>query len=119
MKNYILFSLILVMSYGANYAQSPDSTIEVGDVFVIGEAYGRNYVHINFPSPNAIVKRGGMVNYHTLKGKEVEVTSIKEKKNGSLRATIKLTSKGSFFNSHKFVTVDLNNAISTGELVAF
>ena len=107
------------MSYGVNYAQSATSNIEVGDVFVIGEAHGNNYVHINFPNPSAIVKRGGMVNFNTLKGKNVEVTSLKEKKNGSLMATIKLVSKGSFFNSHKYVTVDINNAISTGELVVF
>lgn len=117
MKNHILFALIISLFSGVIYSQSSNSIVKIGDVFVIGEVYNNNYKHINFPRANFIIKKGGIASYQNIKGEKVEVTKIKEKKDGSLVATIKLTSKKSFFNSHKYITVDINEAISTKELL--
>lgn len=97
------------------YSQSSNSNFSVGDTFKIGEA--NYYKHINFPRNNFIIKNGGIVNYDKVKGKTVEVTSIDEKKNGTLVATIKLASEKKFFNSHKYVTVAINEAIDSKELI--
>jgi hypothetical protein len=117
MKSYTLFTLLMILFSGIIYSQSSNSNINVGDIFLIGEAKNNNYEYINFPRPNFIIKKGGLANYENIKGEKVEVTSIKEKKDGNLVATIQLYSKKKFFNSHKYVTVDINEAISKKELL--
>lgn len=117
MRTNILFAFLMIFFSGIIYSQSSNSNITVGDVFTIGEVYNNNYKHINFPGLNFIIKKGGIARYKNIKGEKVEVTSIKEKKDGSLVATIRLTSKRSFFNSHKYVTVDINEAIGNKELL--
>lgn len=97
-------------------AQNSNSNVSVGDTFIIAEVDNDNYKHINFPKANIVNKRGGVVNYDLLVGKKVEITQIKEKKDGTKVATIKLTSGKRFFKSHKFITVDISEAILSGEL---
>lgn len=116
MKNNILFTLLFVFFSGLVYSQNTDSKVNVGDQFVIANT--DNYKHINFPKRNFIIKKGGIANYDNIKGKTVEVTSIKEKKNGNLVATIKLISQKKFFNSHKYVTVNISEAIDNKELIS-
>jgi hypothetical protein len=97
---------------------SAQSSVQVGDVFTIGEVAKDNYKYIQFPKANIVNKQGGIVNYDLLVGKEVEVTSIKEKKDGTSIATIKLTSGKRFFMSHKYVKVEIDKAIENKELEA-
>ncbi|QHI35521.1 hypothetical protein IMCC3317_08670 [Kordia antarctica] len=117
MKNTVLATILLIFFSSSIYSQNSNSTIQVGDTFTIGEAYNDNYKHINFPNANFIIKKGGIASYSNIKGEKVEVTSIEEKKDGSLVATIQLTSKRQFFNSHKYVTVVINEAIRNKELM--
>lgn len=117
MKNKLILTLLLSFFTGLIYAQNTDTNIKIGDVFYIAEVDNNNYEHIDFPRSNFIIKKGGIPNYSSVKGENVEITSINEKKNGSLIATIKLTSRKSFFNSHKYLKVDIENAIKNKELV--
>ncbi|WP_103072160.1 dihydroorotase [Aquimarina sediminis] len=117
MKNRILLVFLVSLFSGIIYAQNSNSNISIGDVFVIGEASNNSYKHIDFPSANFIIKKGGIANYKNVKGKKVEVVSIKEKKDGGLTATITLASKKLFFNSHKYIKVDITEAIHQKELV--
>ena len=117
MKQFILLALLVSLFSGASFAQNADAKVNVGDVFTIGEVENNSYEHINFPKANFIIKKGGVANYNAVVGKKVEVTSIKEKKDGSLVATIKLASDQAFFQSHKYVTVDIDKAISSKELM--
>ena len=117
MKNKIVIALLLSFISTIFYAQSSDSSIKVGDILTIGEVYNNNYKYINFPKPNFIIKKGGIVNYAKNISKKVEVILIKEREDGRIIATIKLTSKKLFFNSHKYVTTDVNEAIRTKELL--
>lgn len=117
MRNRLIFTLFFSLFSIVIYSQNSNPSVKVGDVFVIGEVYNNNYEHINFPRANFIIKRGGIANYKNVTGKQVEIASIKEKKDGSLLATIKLTSEKFFFNSHKYVTVEIIDAIRQKELL--
>ncbi|MDH5413559.1 MAG: dihydroorotase, partial [Flavobacteriaceae bacterium] len=110
-------TLLIMLFSGIIYSQSADSSIKIGDVFTLGEVSNNNYKYINFARPNFIIKKGGIVNYNNIIGKKVEIKSINKKKDGSLIATIELTSKKLFFNSHRYVTVDIKEAISKKELL--
>lgn len=117
MKNRIFVILLSCIFTGMIYSQNTDSNIEVGDVFTIEKVENNDYDHIYFPRPNFIIKKGGIVNYKNVIGENVEITSIKKKKDGQLVATIKLTSRKSFFNSHKYLKVDIKEAINKKELL--
>ena len=117
MLNRILLTVFFSLFVISIYSQSSNVSVKEGEVFVIGEVSDNNYEHIYFPRNNFIVKGGGVLNYKNVVGQKVEITSIKKKNDGSLIATIKLTSKKSFFNSHKYVTVDIIEAIHDKELL--
>jgi len=117
MRNSILSSVLVFFVTAFMYSQNAASQINLGDVFLIGSASGNNYKHINFPRANFIIKKGGIVNYNNIKGKKVKITSIDEKSNGKKVATIKLVASGKFFNSNEYVTVDIDNAINSKELL--
>ncbi|EDP97942.1 dihydroorotase [Kordia algicida OT-1] len=116
MKNKIILTFILSLFYCITYAQNTDAKTNIGDTFIISEVQNNNYEHIHFPKENFIRKKGGLPNYENIVGQKVEITSIKKKDDGSVIATVKLTSGKSFFNSHKYITVDLKEAIDNGEL---
>ena len=99
------------------HSQNSISDHNPGDVFLISNVEYDNYEHINFPRPNFIIKKGGLVNYKNIKGEKVVITSIDEKSNGKLIATIKLQESRRFFNSHKYVTVDIDEALKHKELL--
>lgn len=100
------------------YAQNSTADYNKGDVFQIGSAHYGNYRHINFPRANFIIKKGGIPNYNTVKGQKVVIISIDEQRNGKRVATIKRVDSRKFFNSHKFVTVNMDKAIKHKELLA-
>ena len=116
MKHTILLSLLFSFFSSGLYSQSTISSIEIGDHFVIGEVPKNSYKHIRFPKANFIIKKGGIPNYNTIIGQEVEIISTKEKK-GRLIATLQLTSKKLFFNSHKFIEVEVEEALRQKELL--
>ncbi|MFY0630716.1 MAG: dihydroorotase [Flavobacteriaceae bacterium] len=116
MKKIALFLFLLSAFTVSMTAQNSSSNVEVGDTFIIGEVANDQYKHINFPKANIVIKKGGIVNYDLLKGKKVEVTSIKENKKGATIATVKLASGKRFFNSHRYITVDIDSAIAGKEL---
>lgn len=117
MKNYILSSVLAFFISVSLYAQEPQSNFNEGDVFQIGTVDYDNYKHINFSKANFIIKKGGIANYENVKGQRVVITSIKEKSNGKKIATIKLADSGRFFNSHKYITVDIDAALKNEELL--
>jgi len=51
-----------------------------------------------------------------LEGNKVVVTSVQEKKDGTLQVRIKRADGGRFFGSHSEVSADLKGALETGEL---
>jgi hypothetical protein len=118
MRNNILSSVLAFFISVFMHGQSSTSDFNKGDVFQIGIANYNNYKHINFPRANFIIKKGGIVNYKNIKGQKVVITSVKEKNNGKKIATIKLVNSRKFFNSHKYITVDIEEALKNKELLA-
>jgi hypothetical protein len=117
MKNNILSFVLAVFTSIFMYGQTSTSDFNKGDVFQIGTANFNNYKHINFPKANFIIKKGGIANYKNIKGQKVVITSVKEKDNGKKIATIKLADSRKFFNSHKYISVDIEEAIKNKELI--
>ncbi|PQJ80789.1 dihydroorotase [Polaribacter porphyrae] len=117
MKNYIITILSVFFLSISNFSQTSNSNFKVGDKFLVGKTEMNNYEHIKFPRKNFIIKKGGIATYKNIIGREVTITSLKEHKNGTLLAIIKLTSNKKFFNSHKFIKVNIRKAISEKELL--
>jgi len=117
MGNNILSTVLAFFVSVFMYGQTSTSNFNKGDIFQIGTADYDNYKHINFPRANFIIKKGGIANYKNIKGQKVVVTSVKEKSNGKKVATIKLVDSRRFFNSHKYITVDIDEALKTKELL--
>lgn len=90
--------------------------VKVGDVLEIGNPETRTYKHIEVPRANFIIKRGGIADYKTLKGEEVVVTAIKEKKDGTQEIKIKRTNGHRFFGSHPVIAANYKEALASGEL---
>ena len=117
MRYYILIVFLCSVFSSVTYSQHSKAIVKVGDTFIIGETNNDKYTHIHFPKANFIIKKGGIANFNAIQGKKVKVTSIQEDKNGDLIAKIKLNSENYFFNSHKYVTVNIIKAIKEEELL--
>jgi len=113
MKISFFFFVILAFFSLSITAQG---SVKVGDTFVINEVASDNYKYIKFPKTSTVIKKGGVANYHLLVGKTVEVASLKEKKDGTTIAMIKLASGKRFFKSHRYVPVEIDKAIKSKEL---
>lgn len=111
-KAFFFFVVFAFFSMGI----SAQTNVKVGDTFVINEVSSDNYKYIKFPKSSTVIKKGGVADYKLIVGKKVEVTSLKEKKDGTTIATIKLASGKQFFKSHRYVTVDITKAIENKEL---
>lgn len=111
----LMFSVSVLQAQKSN-SIAPQNTIEVGDVFEIGQPKVNSYKYINFPRANFIIKGGGVANFDSVKGEKVVITSLKEKKNGTTEVKIKRTDGGRFFGSLTTVTANLDKALASGEL---
>lgn len=116
MRRLFLAILFVVATTNINAQEVNPSEVKVGDVLVIGRPDAPRYKHIDFPRLNFITKKGGIANYKTVEGNKVVVTSVKEKKDGTLQVKIKRTNGSKFFNSHTVVSADLKRALESGEL---
>lgn len=115
----LIICLIGFISFTTNAQKtnSVASKTKVGTIFTIGKVKYNSYKYIKFPKPNFVIKRGGIYNFKNIIGETVVVTSIKDKEDGAKIITIKLENGSRFFNSHKYLKVDLNNALLEKELV--
>ena len=104
----------LVLNGNAQSLSSPSDSVEV---YKISTTSNGNYEHIHFPRKNIIIKKGGVPNYKKVAGQKVKVKSIKEKKDGTRVGTLELVSGKRFFGSHKYIDVNLDEAIKNQELI--
>lgn len=112
----LLFSVSMLNAQMSTVQTSAE--VQVGDVFEIGKPESNKYKHIKFPRANFIIKRGGVANYKLAQGETVVVNSVKEKKDGTVVVKIKRKDGGRFFGSHSVVAADIDEALSSGELLA-
>ena len=118
MRHTILSFVLAFFASGLMYAQNSTADYNKGDVFEIGSVHYGNYRHINFPRANFIIKKGGIPNFSNITGQKVVITSIDKNRNGKQVATIKRVDSRKFFNSQKYVTVSIDEAIKQKELLA-
>lgn len=119
MIKYLITALFSVSLLAAQTNTGEVSnSINVGDVYEIGRPAANQYKHIDFPRPNFIIKAGGIANYKKVEGNSVVITSVKEQKNGVIKIKMKRTDGTRFFGTHKSVTADYTEAISSGELLS-
>lgn len=114
----IIFIAFLAIStiYGQENPGTEQVSAKVGDELILGTPSAQKYQHIRFPKINFIIKKGGIANYKALKGKKVVITSIENTEKGKKVITIKRKDGLKFFNSITTVRVDLEKAITAGEI---
>ena len=115
MKNFLMAVLIVLGSLSLN-AQETSIEINKGDIYVIVKPSGNNYKHINFPRQNIILKKGGVLTNQTVNGKEVIVTKVTRKNNGSTKIKVKPTDGTGFYKVIKSVSINFEEAIKSGEI---
>ena len=117
MKTTIFTLLMCCFLSFSNYSQIASDQVKVGDTFTIAKVKMDNYKHIKFPRKNFIIKRGGIATYQNIVNQKVEITSLEEKKDGKIEATIQLKNGKYFFKSHKYIKVNLDEALKEKELI--
>ncbi|QLG44953.1 hypothetical protein [Costertonia aggregata] len=116
MRKLFLAIVFVMASINTNAQDAKSLEVKVGDVYEIGRPNAPKYKHIDFPRPNFIIKKGGIANYKRVEGHKVVITSMKEKRDGTLQVKIKRADGKKFFNSHSVVSADFKNALKSGEL---
>ncbi len=119
MSTNVFLLILFGFLYSNSYGQHSEHNVSVGDIFILQKYRLDDYKYVSFPKANFILKKGGIINNKSLKGQKVKVISIKEKKDGTLIASIELESNRSFFGIQKRVTVRLNDAMLAAEIANY
>ena len=114
MKKSAVF-VAFIISIGMLRAQENTSIIEKGAVFTLGSASVSGYQHIDFPRKNIIMKRGAIVDFKNLAGREVVVEQILSQ-NGDIQVLLKRKDGLNFFRFYPTVKANLEKALLKGEL---
>jgi len=117
MKKTVLIALFLISSitmFGT--IGDPVQEIEIGQQYIIQSVENDNYRYINFPNSNLIIKRGGIADFKTIQNLTVKIKKIKSSMNQKKIVVLERVDGKKFFNKFPVVTVDLENALHTGEL---
>ncbi len=97
MKKYILAMTFACALLSLKAQTEPvEEEINVGAVLQIGKSVTYGYSHINFPRPNFIIKRGGILNYKDLWGEKVVVTEVYQNKKMKPRLPLNERTEKSF-----------------------
>lgn len=115
MLKIITFSLF-ILSFVTLNAQNENLSIKMGDLLIISQPLSDTYQHIDFPRKNIIIKRGGIADFHKLKGMKVIVEEVKTSKDGSTLIRLKRKDGKKFFSFYSTVTANFNDALSSGEI---
>lgn len=91
--------------------------IVVGSELMIGVPSANSYEHIKLSRMNFIIKKGGIPNYKTLLESKVVVSDVKEMPDGRKVVYLKRKNGKRFFNSHSYIKAELQEAITSEELV--
>ena len=113
-KTFISLGLMFV--FLSINAQNDVSEIKIGDKLIIGELTNGTFQSITLPKRNFIVKKGGIANYNSLVNDIVVVTNIEKDKNGNTIVKLERKNGKRFFNTHKTIKANLQEAIDSGEL---
>ncbi len=110
------FCMVFILAIGMLNAQEQHNPITIGDVLVLSQPSGSSYQHIDFPSPNIIIKRGAIANFNNLVGQKLIVKEIIIDDDGGKRAILVRKDGRNFFRFFPSVTSNLDKALTKGEL---
>jgi ferredoxin-NADP reductase len=116
MKIIVHLFVFMLLAMSVQAQEKTAHTLKVGDILVIDKPAANNYVHIDLPKENIILKQGGTANYESLYLSTVEVVRVKEKKDGSFEVVLKRTDGKQFFNAFPTIEAKVPDALSSGEL---
>ncbi len=117
MKKILFIALLAISGIFAQQNNTDAQTsIEVGNELIIGQPSNQEFEHFHFPKTNFIIKKGGIANYKALAGKKVIVTAVESNGEGKKVVTVKRKDGLKFFKSIATVKIDLEQAISSGEI---
>lgn len=117
MKLRMFFTVCCLTLFTITSAQVKQQVpVQEGAIFTIGNPSSAKYKHINFPRKNFIIKRGGIADMKTLKGKKVEVVRYAYTSDGRTEVTLKPLDGGKFFRKFPTVKAHLEDALQLGEL---
>ena len=118
MKKAIILSCLVVftITLSSFYTYSIQD-ISVGDELTISEPSSSSYAYIHFPKKNFILKKGGTLNFKSLKGTKVIVTEISKSKSGDILIKVMKKNGGSFLNTLKTLNIEYDKAIKNSEVI--
>ncbi len=115
MKKVVLCLIFLVTGI-SSYAQEIRNSIIVGDVLMLQKPKGGEFVHVQFPRKNFIIKQGGIANMKTLYGQKVLVAQVNDVPNGNTEVVLKPFNGRRFFGYLSSVKANIDRALAAGEL---
>ena len=118
MKKLLIVSLSLFFAYQVQGQEIDNKKrVEVGTIVEINNPQVYGFKHINFPRPNFIIKRGGIVNYNSVKGVRVKITAVETKDDGTRQVQLERLDGRKFFRNFSTVKADFDKALESGEIV--
>lgn len=115
MRKSIIFLSFLFCAF-ALHAQTTNYDIVAGDILVLGQPSGSEYISIKFPRKNIIRKRGAIPNFNALLGKKLVVHQIDSTEKDEVIAILKRKDGLNFFRFFPRVKADISQAFESGEL---
>jgi hypothetical protein len=115
MKKVLLCLMCLVTGISLS-AQEVRNSVSVGDLMVIQKPKGIDFMHVQFPRRNIIIKQGGIAKMKSLYGQKVLVTEVNGIPDGKIEVVLKLLNGRRFFGYLPSVKADLDMALAAGEL---
>lgn len=108
--------MAFLIGVGMLHAQENNSIVNEGEVLTLRAPAGSDYQHIDFPRKNIIIKRGAIANFKNLIGKELVVSEVNTKPDGSLETILKRKDGMNFFRFFPSVKANVEKALLSGEL---
>jgi hypothetical protein len=116
MKKTAVLCLMFLVTGISLSAQEVRNSVSVGDLLEIQKPKGIDFMHVQFPRRNIIIKQGGIAHMKSLYGQKVRVTEVNDIPDGNTEVVLKLFNGRRFFGYMPSVKANLNPALSSGEL---
>ena len=118
MIKYLIMVALTLSSITAQENSDCDPPINVytGDMLEIAQPSASTYRYINLPRANFLIKRGGIANFNKLRGQKIQIIEVKTTEDCKTEVRVKRKDGKKFFNTLTTMSIDLDNAVETGEV---
>lgn len=115
MKKILFLAALMVTSISVQ-GQNNQPILQQGDIVVLNTPSSNEYLHVDFPKQNILIKRGAVASYNTLVGEKLVVEQITTTSDGTTKAILKRENGEHFFRFFPNVSANITKAIEKGEL---